>query len=407
MLQPLVSSFSGSSSYSSLSYLALCYRYQEDISRQIIKFSSALRSPPSLLSPLSPSPSINPPLSSSSQYQSVHKSFVGHSDLKELLLQTLLYPRKYSHLYSQFHLPSTHGLLLYGPPGTGKTYLISLIAQHLSYSFINIKLSAVMSGEIGSSEQKIRNIFSDAKRAVPCIIFIDEFQALFPSQSSDSSSSSSSSSSSLLTTLSGCIDDLQLYNQFSHTPSTTTSSNTPSTVNTSSSNIILIAATNEPWKVDKSFLRVGRFDRLIHVGLMNLSDRKILISSLLQRVYETVGTTALDKSEEDETRLVEELAEEMGSYTTADICYLFQKVEGLILKQLLINLEREPGTGSGTGSGAETGTGTEPRIGQSEPRDSHRISLGLVDFQKVMKDYIPSCSSEEIEEYLQWRDEVS
>jgi SpoVK/Ycf46/Vps4 family AAA+-type ATPase len=382
---------SSNSSYSSLSYLSLCYQYQHDLSRHLISLTS---SSSTLVAPLSSS-------SNSLSSHSIHHSFFGHTTLKDHLLHTLLYPRLYAPLYSLFHLPATHGLLLYGPPGTGKTYLISLIAQHLSYTFINIKLSAILSGEIGSSEQKIRDIFYEAKRAIPCIIFIDEFQALF---SSSDSTSSSSSSSSLLTTLSGCIDDLQLYNQYANTPSpiNTSSPTQPSQPPPSSSNIILIAATNEPWKVDKSFLRVGRFDRLLHVGLMDTRDREQLISQLLQRTYEklllpvvthNVDERQREKEEEVKRSLIEELVTEMSSYTTADICYVFQKVEGVIVKRLITQSEERRRVGSERGIGRETGCGGQ-------------ISLQLIDFQKVLKDFIPSCSSEEIEEYLQWEREV-
>lgn len=293
---------------------------------------------------------------------------MGHSKLKEHILNTLILPRKYSDLYSKFHLPSTHGILLYGPPGTGKTYLISLIAQYLNYSFLNIKLSSIISGEIGSSEQKIRNIFQDAKRSIPCILFIDEFQALFPS-SSNQDREHSTNTNTLITTLSGCIDEIQLYNQYCDLSSSSSSTST------SANSIVIIAATNEPWRVDKSFLRPGRFDQIIYVGLMNLQDRILLISQLLNNLIEkNYPHHALDPGLD-----IEQLANHLELYTTADICYVIIQLEKIMIKELLQNEDHE--------------------------KEKQRI-ITQEHLNQILNHSIPSCTMEEIQEYLEWKEEM-
>lgn len=356
----MIPSLSSKSTYSSLSYLELCYQYDNDLNQLIQR---------GLLSCNDQDPWFHSLFSSESKQIDEH--FIGHSDLKQQILNTLIYPRKYSNLYSQFRLPSTHGLLLYGPPGTGKTYLISLIAQHLNYSFLNVKLSSVICGEIGSSEQKIRNIFADAKRSIPCIVFIDEFQALFPSNDHQSSTSNSS----LLITLAGCIDEIQLYNQYS------SDNKRNGSENNNSSNIIIIAATNEPWRVDKSFLRSGRFDQILYVGLMNDLDRSQLISKLLQNLLKK--NSFLSVHEEDKI-VLEEMCGEMKSYTAADICYIFQRIEAMLIQELMNVAPQNNGSDC----------------------EYYFVQITKSHFQKVLKDSIPSCTTEEVEEYLQWQREM-
>jgi transitional endoplasmic reticulum ATPase len=386
-LNNLIPSLSSKSSYSSLSYLELCCRYDNDLDQFIQQMLTSGND--------SDSQSLF-----ASEYQQIDQYFIGHSDLKQQILNTLIFPRKYSHLYSMFQLPSTHGLLLYGPPGTGKTYLISLIAQHLNYSFINVKLSSVICGEIGSSEQKIRNIFSDAKRSIPCIVFIDEFQALFPSN--DSSSSSSSSNNSLLVTLAGCIDDIQLFNQYSSTKSHNMDGNGNQS-GKNSSNIIIIAATNEPWRVNKSFLRSGRFDQILYVGIMNHFDRFQLISKLFKNLLEKNSYLKWNgnSSNEEERINLEEICQEMKTYTAADLCYFFQRIEALLIEELIEKSQNNPNQHIKQEQGVDAGG-----IAVEDEAVECFVEITRSHFQKILKSSIPSCTAEEIEEYLQWQREM-
>jgi SpoVK/Ycf46/Vps4 family AAA+-type ATPase len=96
--------------------------------------------------------------------------------------------------------------------GTGKTLVPKAISTELRCTMLNMKLSEIIMGEIGSSEKAIIQIFSDAKRSAPSVIFIDEFQALFTSHKDHDNSQDEGVGSSLSATLAGCFDDLNSWN---------------------------------------------------------------------------------------------------------------------------------------------------------------------------------------------------
>lgn len=150
--------------------------------------------------------------------------------------------------------------------GTGKTFLPGAVAAVLKSPLIVLRLSDVVRGTIGTGEQAVRDVFAEAKRRAPSIIFIDEFQAIFTARHHENSNSSSSNSGSavgalLTATLMTCFDDIESWNRHSGCES----------------HISVIAATNEPWAIDSSFLRQGRFGRLLYVGKLDLEARTELL----------------------------------------------------------------------------------------------------------------------------------
>jgi ATP-dependent 26S proteasome regulatory subunit len=134
---------------------------------------------------------------------------------------------------------------LYGPPGTGKTLLPGVCAKSLCCPILNLRLTDVVRGEIGTGERAVVDLFNSAKRSAPCIIFIDEFQAVFTARTGGSSVGASLSSA-----LAGCFDDIQIWNSSAGAESI----------------ITVVASTNEPWAVDRTFLRPGRLNYVILVG---------------------------------------------------------------------------------------------------------------------------------------------
>jgi AAA family ATPase len=114
---------------------------------------------------------------------------------------------------------------------------------------VNISLVDAVRGEIGSGEKRIRELFAEAKRSAPSIIFIDEFQAMFTSRE-EGVASASDVGATLTVTLSGCFDDLSIWNRYSGLESLFT----------------VVASTNEPWAIDRSFLRPQRLQRCLFMG---------------------------------------------------------------------------------------------------------------------------------------------
>ena len=163
------------------------------------------------------------------------------------------------------------GILLYGPPGTGKTLLARAVAALLKSkssssiiggAFIVLKSTDVAQAEVGSGEKMVAQAFDTAKKNSPAVVFIDEFQALFGDRDS-----SQSGSSRLSSTLLVCMDDLKRWRDLNNGVTETSSPNN------TSGEVVILAATNTPWMIDKSFLRPGRFDRAVHVGLPDLNNR--------------------------------------------------------------------------------------------------------------------------------------
>ena len=164
----------------------------------------------------------------------------GLENLKEELKEAVEWPIKYKDAYDYVNVESPKGILLDGPPGTGKTLIAKALAKMTDSNFISIKGPELLSKWVGESERGIREIFRKARQAAPCIIFLDEVDALVPRRGSGGSNSHVTENvvSQILTE----IDGLEELN-----------------------NVLIIAATNRLDIVDEAFLRPGRFDRIIKV----------------------------------------------------------------------------------------------------------------------------------------------
>ena len=164
----------------------------------------------------------------------------GLDDLKEELKEAVEWPIKYKDAYDYVDVESPKGILLHGPPGTGKTLIAKALAKMTESNFISIKGPELLSKWVGESEKGVREIFKKARQAAPCIIFLDEVDALVPRRGSGGSDSHVTENvvSQILTE----IDGLEELN-----------------------NVLIIGATNRLDIVDEALLRPGRFDRIIKV----------------------------------------------------------------------------------------------------------------------------------------------
>lgn len=201
------------------------------------------------------------------------------------------------------------GVLLYGPPGTGKTMLARAIAKLLRTStsesslggaFIALNSSAVVQSEVGTGEKIVINAFETAKSNAPAVVFIDEFQALFMERSA------SNGSTRLTTTLMVCMDDLKRWRELCENQQSEAKGQRNLV-----HRVVVLAATNTPWMVDKSFLRPGRFDRVVHVGLPNEDKRYSIWNLHLKKVRL--------KSNDDLSVLSSQLATLTEGFSGADI----------------------------------------------------------------------------------------
>jgi len=173
----------------------------------------------------------------------------GLDQLKEELREAVEWPIKYKEAFDYVNVETPKGILLHGPPGTGKTLIAKALAKMTESNFISIKGPELLSKWVGESEKGVREIFRKARQAAPCIIFLDEIDALVPRRGSGGSGSHVTENvvSQILTEIDG-LEELH--------------------------NVLIIGATNRLDIVDEALLRPGRFDRIIEVLNPDTKGRK-------------------------------------------------------------------------------------------------------------------------------------
>lgn len=112
------------------------------------------------------------------------KDLGGIDDAVNQLLEFVAFPLMHPEVYEYTGVPIPRGVLLHGPPGCGKTFLANALAGELGLPFISISAPSIVSGMSGESEKKLREIFEEAREKAPCLMFIDEIDAITPKRES-------------------------------------------------------------------------------------------------------------------------------------------------------------------------------------------------------------------------------
>ena len=189
-------------------------------------------------------------------------------------------PEKYTNLGGK--IPK--GALLVGPPGTGKTLLAKAVAGEAGVPFFSLSGSEFVEMFVGVGASRVRDLFQQAKAKAPCIIFIDEIDAIGRARSKTAAMGGNDERESTLNQLLTEMDGFG-----------------------TNSGIIIMAATNRADILDKALLRAGRFDRQIHVDLPDLNERKEIFMVHLKPL------------KIDETVEVAQLARQTPGFSGADI----------------------------------------------------------------------------------------
>ncbi len=163
------------------------------------------------------------------------------------------------------------GALLVGPPGTGKTLLAKAVAGEANVPFFSMSGSDFVEMFVGVGASRVRDLFRQAKEKAPCIVFIDEIDAVGRARGRNSNMGGNDERESTLNQLLTEMDGFG-----------------------SNSGVIILAATNRADILDKALLRAGRFDRQIYVELPELSDRKEIFQVHLRNV-KTDGSVDIDQ----------------------------------------------------------------------------------------------------------------
>lgn len=183
----------------------------------------------------------------------------GMQELKRTLAKDVIMPLNDIELCKKYGIEASNGILMYGPPGCGKTFIAEALAEETGRHFIEMKPSVVLSPYQHQTVTNIRNMFDDAIFNSPSIIFIDEIEALAPSRSGtfNMSNEANEQVTELLQQINNC----------------------------SKHNVFVIAASNEPQKIDEAIRRVGRFDKTIFIPPPDGIARKEIFESKLKDLY--------------------------------------------------------------------------------------------------------------------------
>ncbi|PVH17488.1 uncharacterized protein CXQ87_000374 [Candidozyma duobushaemuli] len=176
------------------------------------------------------------------------------TQLMELVGLPILHPE----IYQSTGVDHPRGILLYGPPGCGKTTIANALAGELKVPFINFSAPSVVSGMSGESEKKLREIFEDARSVAPCLIFIDEIDAITPKRDGGAQREMERRIVAQLLTL---MDELTLEN-------------------TDGKPVIVMGATNRPDSLDSALRRAGRFDREICLNVPDEEQRCAILKTM-------------------------------------------------------------------------------------------------------------------------------
>lgn len=205
------------------------------------------------------------------QIKTTFKDVAGHKDVKKdlaFLINFMKNPEKYSEMGAR--MPK--GVIFYGSPGNGKTLLAKAIAGESGVNFIAASGSDFLEMYVGVGARRVRDLFSKAKKNAPCIVFIDEIDAVGGKRGNGNNSEKDQTINQLLVELDG--------------------------FNSSDDGVVVIAATNRLDMLDSALLRPGRFDRHIAIPMPDYSDRLELLQlhSRNKRIDENLSLENLAKT---------------------------------------------------------------------------------------------------------------
>lgn len=197
----------------------------------------------------------------------------GMESVKEQIRMKIIHPLKNADLFKAYGKKVGGGVLLYGPPGCGKTHIARATAGEVKANFITIGLHEILSMWIGQSENNLHDLFEQARRNAPSVLFIDEVDAVAANRSDMRQSAGRQLINQFLSELDG--------------------------VDYSNEGVLVLAATNAPWHLDPAFRRPGRFDQIIFVPPPDLEARSSILQLMLkEKPSEDVDFTKLAKKTE-------------------------------------------------------------------------------------------------------------
>lgn len=179
----------------------------------------------------------------------------GMDTIKSMIKQDVIDPLLHPEKNKDYGIEPPNGVLFYGPPGCGKTFFAECMADEVGFNFMKVKPSDVGSKYVHGGQEKISQLFKDAKENGPTILFLDEMDAMIPSRDGSAGHHYESEVNEWLVQINNC----------------------------SQNEVFIIGATNRLNKIDTAVLRSGRFDRKIHIPIPDLECREALFKLELSK----------------------------------------------------------------------------------------------------------------------------
>lgn len=206
----------------------------------------------------------------------------GMHEIKDFMQKKIINVLRNPERAERFRLQIPNGMLLYGPPGCGKSFIAEKFAEEAGYNYIYVKSSDLASIYVHGSQEKIAQLFDDARKSAPTIINFDEFEALVPNRSKISNTSESGEVNEFLSQMNNCGKD----------------------------RIFIIASSNRPDLIDPAIRRKGRLDQIVYIPLPDLEVREGIFKIHME------GRPAADDIDYNKLALMTE------NYVASDIAYI-------------------------------------------------------------------------------------